>query len=255
MKNRKFISLILLLFVVFAISACAPTQDPAETTETTVATIAAEEEKLNALEEELDAKTAEITSLENELKSAAETLEETVSKLEALESMSSSTNLLSTAIDVLEALDIKDMSALQSFSHPSTPIRFTPYAYVDISSDLTFSASAFPTLINDPTIYTWGAYDGSGDPMNLTFDAYLDAFVYDEDYLNPHMVGINNIIGQGNSINNVSSVYPSASFVEFHFTGFDPQYGGLDWTSLILVFEQVAGDWKLIAIVHNQWTI
>lgn len=255
MKNRKFISLVLLVFVVFALSACTPTQEPAETTETEVADTTADDEKLNALEEELEAKSAEITSLENELESAAEKLEETVTKLEALQSMSSSTNLLSTAIDVLEALDIKDMTALQSLSHPSTPIRFTPYAYVDTSNDLTFSANAFPTLINDPTIYTWGEYDGSGDPMNLTFDAYLDAFVYDEDYLNPHMIGINNVIGQGNSINNVSSVYPNATFVEFHFTGFDPQYGGLDWTSLILVFEQVAGDWKLIAIVHNQWTI
>jgi len=49
--------------------------------------------------------------------------------------------------------------------------------------------------------------------------------------------------------------YPTASFVEFHFTGFDPQYGGIDWSSLRLVFENVGGNWLLIGIVHDGWTI
>lgn len=248
MINRKIISLILFILLALVVTSCTASDNPSNTTD----------EDLAALQEALESKSAQITSLENDLKSTSEQLSEVLNKLKDMEtqqSQASSTNLLSSALDVLEALDVKDMNALQALSHPSTPVRFTPYAYVDPSSDLSFAASAFPTLISDPTLYLWGAYDGSGDPMNLTFDAYLDAFVYDEDYLNPHMIGINNVIGQGNSLNNVSSIYSNASFVEFHFTGFDPQYAGMDWTSLILVFEQVAGDWKLIAIVHNQWTI
>lgn len=250
MINRKFISLVLFLLLALVVTGCTSSENQSDTT-------GAITEDVAALQEALESKSAEITSLENDLKSSAEQLAEVINKLKDMETQQSqsSNNLLSSALDVLEALDAKDMNALQALSHPSTPIRFTPYAYVDPNSDLTFAASAFPTLINDPTLYLWGAYDGSGDPMNLTFDAYFDTFVYDEDYLNPHMIGINNVIGQGNSLNNVSSIYSNASFVEFHFTGFDPQYFGMDWTSLILVFEQVAGDWKLVAIVHNQWTI
>lgn len=252
MKSRKFILIALLMLVFIISTACSPTSETTETTEMT-------NEQTAVLESKIEAQAEEITSLENELTESAEKLSEIVAKLEELENQPpqplSSTNLLSASLDVLEALDTKDMALLESLSHPTTPIRFTPYAYVNASTDLTFSANAFPTLINDTTVFTWGEYDGSGDPLNLTFDGYLDAFVYDEDYLNPHMIGLNNTIGQGNSLNNVASSYPSASFVEFHFTGFDPQYGGMDWSSLILVFEQVSGNWKLIAIVHNQWTI
>lgn len=250
MMKRKALVITLMIFIALGLASCA-----AEQTETTAATT---NEETSALQETLKTKEAEILMLQEELRVNSEKLEEIIKELEVEEPQqlsSSSTNLLSASIDVLNALSTKDMVALTALSHPLTPIRFTPYAYVDPSNDLTFSASAFATLINDPTIYTWGAYDGSGDPLNLSFNDYLDDFVYDEDYLNPHIVGINNTIGQGNSLNNVATAYPSASFVEFHFTGFDPQYGGIDWSSLILVFEQVSGDWKLIGIVHNQWTI
>lgn len=250
MMKRKALLITLMIFMALGLASCA-----AEQTETTAATT---NEETSALQETLKTKEAEILMLQEELRVNSEKLEEIIKELETEEPQqlsSSSTHLLSASIDVLNALSTKDMVALTALSHPLTPIRFTPYAYVDPSSDLTFSASAFATLINDPTIYTWGAYDGSGDPLDLSFNDYLDDFVYDEDYLNPHIVGINNTIGWGNSLNNVATAYPNASFVEFHFTGFDPQYDGIDWSSLILVFEQVSGNWKLVGIVHNQWTI
>jgi hypothetical protein len=42
--------------------------------------------------------------------------------------------------------------------------------------------------------------------------------------------------------------------VEYHFTGFEPDYGGLDWRSLRLVFMQDGDEWFLIGIVHDEWT-
>lgn len=56
-------------------------------------------------------------------------------------------------------------------------------------------------------------------------------------------------------IDNMSTAYPNGSFVEYHFTGFDSQYAGIDWASLTLVFEENGGDWYLVGIVHGQWTI
>lgn len=226
-------------------------------------TPASNDDALTSLESENTSMEEVITSQDDVIASLNQEVEDLSAEIEALQNASNespaapaaSNPLVNTALDVVAALQIKDMAALTALSHPTTPIRFTPYSYVDTTSDLTFPASQFATLISDPTVYTWGAFDGSGDPINYTFDDYLDNFVYDEDYLNPHIIGVNTFIGTGNSINNLQTIYPSASFVEFHFNGFDPQYGGMDWSSLILVFENVAGNWKLIGIVHGQWTI
>lgn len=218
-------------------------------------------ETLNAL---IDEKATDISNLKQEINqqiTQIDILEKTIDdlnlKLNDLENPIplNSSSLLATSIDVLESLSNGDMDALSALVHPSLGVRFTPYGYIDLSSDLVFTAASIPSILADTTVYTWGAYDGTGDPITLTTSDYFDAFVYDEDYLNPHMIGVNNILSSGNSIINVSTVHPTASFVEFHFTGFDPQYGGLDWTSLILVFENVAGSWKLTGLIHNQWTI
>jgi hypothetical protein len=69
------------------------------------------------------------------------------------------------------------------------------------------------------------------------------------------MIGNNIVIGKGNTLENIHEVYPDGVFVEFHFTGFNEQYDGMDWKSLRLVFEQDGGSWRLVGIVHDQWTI
>jgi hypothetical protein len=134
-------------------------------------------------------------------------------------------------------------------------VRFTPYDYVDSQADLVFTATQVAGLAQDNTVYLWGSFDGSGNPINQIYSDYHQSFVYDEDFLNPHMIGINTKIGMGNSLNNVDTAYPNGEFIEFHFTGFDPQYGGMDWRSLKLVFEDVSGSWYLVGIIHGQWTI
>ncbi|KAF0194059.1 MAG: hypothetical protein FD169_2051 [Bacillota bacterium] len=74
----------------------------------------------------------------------------------------------------------------------------------------------------------------------------------EEQFINPHLVGINQVIGLGNTLVNIADVHPNGSFVEFHFTGVDTQYEGMDWRSLFLVFEQLNGKWFLVGIVHNE---
>jgi uncharacterized coiled-coil protein SlyX len=155
--------------LVFIIStACSSTTDSTETQTNN-------DEQIATLERTIESQSEALTNLEAELVKTAEELSQVIEKLKSLENQqqqSISGNLLSTSLDVLEALDTKDMVALANLSHPLTPVRFTPYAYVNPSTDLSFAASAFQALISDTTIYTWGEYDGSGDPLNLTFDAY-----------------------------------------------------------------------------------
>ncbi len=51
-----------------------------------------------------------------------------------------------------------------------TPIKeyFSPYSNVELKNNLVFSASQVLNFLPDKKVYTWGIYDGSGLPINLT---------------------------------------------------------------------------------------
>jgi hypothetical protein len=169
--------------------------------------------------------------------------------------------LAARAAEVILALRDRDLVRLSSAVHPSRGVRFSPYTYVRVETEspqaahLAFQASEVASLLDDPTVYRWGTFDGSGEPMDMTFAAYYDRFVYDVDFSQPERVGFDVTLGQGNTINNIAEVYPEASTVEYHFGGFDPAYAGMDWRSLRLVFVQEGSAWYLVGIVHDEWTI
>lgn len=163
-------------------------------------------------------------------------------------------SLEQTSTIVIKALQANDMITLAQTVHPTKGVRFTPYTYIS-DDDLVFSQSTIPTLMSDTTVYHWGIFDGSGLPIDLTFPEYYAKFIYSADFANPEQIAYNAFIGSGNSINNLEEYYPGAEFVEYHFSGFDSQYGGMDWQSLRLVFSHEGGQYFLIGIVHAQWTI
>lgn len=229
-KSLRFISLVIVL--IFVLSACATTNPEVDT---------------EKLEDQIKEKDTKITELEGKIKD----LESAANQPPAI----SANNTITVAMNVLDSLKNEDMATLSTFVHPSNGLRFTPYEHIDIQNDKVFPASQITGLLTDTQIYTWGSYDGSGDPIDLNFSQYYDKYIYDEDFINPHIIGNNVAIGKGNTINNITTAYPNANFVEFHFTGFDPQYEGIDWKSLRLVFEDVGGTPYLVGIVHGQWTI
>jgi len=132
---------------------------------------------------------------------------------------------------------------------------FSPYGFIDTVGSKRLSSADFLTAIRKNWILTWGSFDGTGEPIKLTVAAYLQKFVYNADFLNAEAESYNQVMKQGNSVNNLREIFPNAQFVEYHFSGFDPKYKGMDWTSLRLVFEKENDDYYLVAIVHDQWTI
>jgi hypothetical protein len=155
---------------------------------------------------------------------------------------------------VILALKEADMTALKSYIHPVKGLLFSPYAHIDTATANVFPAADLPDM-TDSTVYNWGSYDGSGEPISLTFQQYYDKFVYDKDFLHSEAVGIDEIKGVGNTLVNIKEVYPSSFIMDYYFSGFDEQYEGMDWESLILVLEKTNGAWYVSAIVHSQWTI
>ena len=165
------------------------------------------------------------------------------------------------AAQTIMALKNEDLETLASLVHPDNGVRFSPYTYVRAEpgalggEDLVFSAERIGDFFADQTVYTWGVFDGTGEPIGFTARQYYDRFIYDVDFARPHVVGFNETVGAGNTINNIAEVYPQAITVEYHFEGFDPQFTGLDWRSLRLVLEEKEGAWYLVGIVHDEWTI
>ena len=161
--------------------------------------------------------------------------------------------VLPLAEAAIQALSIGDMAALASLVHPEARLRFSPYAYV-LPEHLAFSQDQLLSLMDDPNIYTWGAFDGSGEPIRMTFGEYFDRFVYSKDFAGAEQVSLDRRLGPGNTIDNSHEYYPRSVVVEYYLPGENPDYGGLDWQSLRLVFQQQDGAWYLAGIIHDEWS-
>lgn len=165
--------------------------------------------------------------------------------------------LLKLTQNILTILKNKNYSAFANYIHPSEGIRFSPYGYVDTVRDIKFSKLKFINETGNPEqeMIVWGAFDGTGDPIKMTLNNYLQRFVYDVDFSKPEKRIVNEFIGGGNSLNNLLSVYKNCDFTESHFSGFEKKYDGMDWRSLRLVFRNRNGRFLLVGIVHDEWTI
>ena len=158
------------------------------------------------------------------------------------------------SLEVLAALRNKDFAALPAYVHPETCLRFSPYPHLT-PENLVFCPEQLPALAENGRTFQWGRFDGTGNPIEMTPSEYAQEFIYDVDYTNAPVVGFNQAVSWGNSPNNISQIYPRAVFIEYHFPEIDPQYGGMDWRSLRLVFKEMDQVWYLVAVVHGEWTI
>ena len=230
MRKSNMLILTLLLAAVFILSGCGNREKDA---------------KISLLESEVESlreKDADNTGIIKELEEALAVCE----KAEA--------RVIDKALMAVRLLKDRDMAGLSGYAHPEKGILFSPYAYIGDES-LVFTAEEVSRLMDSSEVFNWGVYDGIGDPIKLDFTGYYERFVYNLDFAAPHMIGNNVVIGSGNTLNNIAERFPGSYFIEFHFTGFDPEYIGFDWGSLRIVFERFDGEWYIVAIVHDEWTI
>lgn len=163
--------------------------------------------------------------------------------------------LLNAACVVNQALLRHDYDTLSSYVHPKQGVTFTPYSTVDPDSDLCFTAAQIQGLARDKTVYTWGFEDGRGSPIKMTMEQYFERYVYNSDYTQASLIGVDRIITTGNALENLTEAYPGCRFVDFCIPSSDPVNDGLDWSSLKLVFQLEDNSWYLVGIVHGEWTI
>lgn len=164
-------------------------------------------------------------------------------------------NIWDTATHILKALDGKNMEKLSHYVHPEKGVRFTPFTYVQPEEDIVLSAEEVRTAFEDDTIRNWGMSDaGEEEDMRLPFSQYYLDYLWDQNYLEAKKVAWNERMMHGSMIDNAREAYPDAQIVEYHFPGFEEQYGGLDWVSLRLILEQHEKRWYLVGIIHDRWS-
>lgn len=154
---------------------------------------------------------------------------------------------------VVQALKTVNMGILRMYVHPEKGVRFTPYTHVNTETDVVVPANEIAPLITSPT-RNWGVQEGSGEPINLPYQLYHNRYVYNHDYAEAPKVYWNTPFDRGTIIDNAAEAYPAADIVEYHFPEFDPQYEGMDWSSLRLVLEKSGDKYYLVGIIHDEWT-
>ncbi len=159
------------------------------------------------------------------------------------------------AARAVAAIRDRDFETLGRLADPTRGVTFTAYGYVRPGHDVKLTAQQLAVAASDRTVRRWGELDGTGNPIELTLEGYWERFVYDVDFAAAAESAWDRRLGQGNSLDNSSEVYPGARVVEYHFPGFDPDLQGLDWRSLRLVLAPAGDRWHLVGVIHDQWTI
>ena len=177
-----------------------------------------------------------------------ETQRETVSVDDA-----ANADMTMLAYTVLGYIRDDDFVALSHVVHPEFGVVLSPTATINLTTDRRFSAEQIAALNTDTSVYVWGVYNGSGEPIEMTSSEYFAKFVPAADHLEASIIGINQIVRSGNALENITDVFPNVNFVDFHIPGEDPAED-FDWRSLRLGFEEYDGYLRLIAIIHSTWT-
>jgi hypothetical protein len=145
------------------------------------------------------------------------------------------------------ALARRDLKTLARLVHPAKGLRF-PGGGGEPGPK--FRQSQVPKLFSDPKKYDWGT-DGEDDtPVRQTFTRRY-ARIYGRDYQRPTETNYNTHKPRPlNYVRDLDKAFPGAVCVEFYVKGTE-KYGGMNWSSLWLVFEPYGDGWRLTAILND----
>ncbi len=160
----------------------------------------------------------------------------------------------SLAQDIIQALDQRDMISLADHVHEEKGLLFSPYVHIEENA-LIFEKEEVETLLDNVEIFRWGHYDGSGLPIELSSNDYVDQILLEKEFQLADQILIDDPIQRSTTINNIKETFPNSKVVEYYVAGSD-ENDQMDWGSLHLVFEENQnGDWKLVALVNDKWTM
>jgi hypothetical protein len=161
--------------------------------------------------------------------------------------------VIAAAKEVLKALADKNYAKLASLTS-TNGLSLNEVPSLDLTKSDVAKADV-EKIPADTKITLWGYTDGQGAEIYLTKQEFIERYIYNNDYLSAPNVAVNNTLGNGNSINTILQDAAGRDLAAFHFTGFNPEYEGMDWTTIYIIFDQENGEYKVRGIAKDNWTI
>ncbi len=162
--------------------------------------------------------------------------------------------LTAAAMDAAGYLKSGDFEALSEAVHPDFGLILSPFATVNLKSNLSFTARQVRDLGENGEKLVWGVLADSGEPISMTASEYMARYVMDRDYTSAPVVSVDYMLRVGNSRENVTDIFPGAHYVDLCYPG-TPEADNSDWSILRMVFEEYGGELKLAALIHSEATI
>lgn len=178
--------------------------------------------------------------------------------LASVESLLSEESGEPTDPSVLEAAE-QIRAGLVSSTGPQIADEFVPDSWIAMSGRTTIEDGPFgpatvtaADLANGDTEYVF-EYTEAG-PIITSVDDWMNDYRQSSTLIDPDATSVNASLGFGNSINNLAERYPNADVVEFHRQG-RGELKDFNWSTTRIVLEKIDGQWKLLAIMGDTWTI
>lgn len=166
----------------------------------------------------------------------------------------SSDALTDLAFNAAEAIKARDYKALADMIHPEYGVVFSPYATINLSTNVCLTADQIRHIPDNSEIYVWGLTSDGSEPIQMNITDYFSRYVFDYDYTVAPLIGVNHIVRSGNYVENIADSFPGAQYVDLCYPG-DDSSESEDWSTLRLVFENYNGRLMLTAIIHSEYNI
>ena len=163
---------------------------------------------------------------------------------------------------VLKTFKTKDVETFKTLVHPVEGVRFSRDGYISTDNvKMTVSEIEAHILKND--VIAWGLADGSGLPINKTFDEWFQDYSK-IDYLNAPESAFNKALGPNPYVaNNIKENYPNKPLMSFYipFISTEKDENGKEvpatysWKAIDLVFDTYNNQLYLVGIITDNWTI
>ncbi|MFD2706638.1 hypothetical protein [Salibacterium lacus] len=164
-------------------------------------------------------------------------------------------DVAAAAQSVVDYLISQDLTRLSELVHPEEGVLFSPYIHVDENEAQVFQAEDIESFFQSEQQYVWGTQDGSGRPIEMTPSSYYEEYIYDPGLSDPDEINVGETSQRGNMLPNIQETFPDATVVEFYVEG-SGESAGMNWSALNVVMKQDdSGEWKLVALVNDEWTI
>lgn len=158
----------------------------------------------------------------------------------------------------ITAIYKNDFIGLEELISPNKGLIISTTPYINKPNYITLSIANFQKFSkggDSSTVFKWGTYDATGEPIYMTYQQFYKRFLCPINYLGKVIkISYNNIPTRSTASNNYKTIFPKAKFVEYYFPG-TKKSANMDWHSLILVFEQVSNKLYLSSIIIDFWRI